>query len=107
MESRMLVVADERFMHLEQPRLVGGCVPFGTLTPTCCPFGQHSQKRVIGSDDAAAVRHPGYRSMNAIEVNGVAVTIEPLPMSMSPFRKSLVCLRWASCGQSMRKSRGT
>jgi len=56
MESRMLVVADERFMHLAQPRLVGGCVPFGTLTPTRCPFGQHSQKRVIGSDDAGSVR---------------------------------------------------
>ena len=96
MEGRMLVVADERFMHLAQPRLVGGCVPFGTRTPTCCPFGQHSQKHVIGSDDAVAVKHAGYRSTNAIEVNSVAVAIEPLPASMSAFKKSLLRLRLAT-----------
>ena len=101
----MLVVADERFMHLAQPRLVGGCVPFGTRTPTCCPFGQHSQKHVIGSDDAVAVKHAGYRSTNAIEVNSVAVAIEPLPASMSAFKKSLLRLRRAKKRHSITKSR--
>jgi hypothetical protein len=91
----MPVVADEGFMHLLRPRPVGSCVPFGTLTPTCCPLGPHSQKRGIGSDDAVAVRHAGYRSTNAIEVNGVAVTIELPPTSISPFGKSLLRLRSA------------